>query len=273
MIVPYTADAPFMQQSSLPEGTVFIAVGAVLAFLGACVLLWRGLVAWSINRSVKKAALASIRGGSEKPSTHWGGSSTGYNVKGSLYKEVGDSMSLEPLTSTGKPVRSHYKDVDTGRGTPPPQNLFFSPTAHARTETSRAPSDVHGSRNSSYLPAGYYAAPNSHVAGGARNTVVGGHVPSYARNSGYEPSPPSSPALRPNSGAVYGRPPNDHLRAPSKDGPRVPSTLYSQPSNSSLAVGLSSQPSRDGLAGSRAPSAYLDDLFENHTAMANRDHL
>jgi hypothetical protein len=52
LVIPFTANAPFMQKSSLPEGTFFIAVGAVLAFLGAGVLLWRLLVAWSINRSV-----------------------------------------------------------------------------------------------------------------------------------------------------------------------------------------------------------------------------
>ncbi|KNG86113.1 hypothetical protein ANOM_004852 [Aspergillus nomiae NRRL 13137] len=45
--VPPLADAPYMQTSDTPEGTVFIAVGAVLGFLGLALLAWRGMVAWS----------------------------------------------------------------------------------------------------------------------------------------------------------------------------------------------------------------------------------
>ncbi|TKA72127.1 hypothetical protein B0A49_04429, partial [Cryomyces minteri] len=43
LVIPYTAGAPFMQKSVLPQGTVFICVGAILGFLGACVLAWRGI--------------------------------------------------------------------------------------------------------------------------------------------------------------------------------------------------------------------------------------
>lgn len=275
MIIPYTAAAPFMQHSNLPEGTVFIAVGAVLAFLGVCVLLWRGLVAWSINRSVKRAAMASMRGGlSEKPSTNWGGSGTGYNpAKGSMYKELGNSMSMEALTASGKPLKSHFKDQDSGRATPPPPpaNLFFSPTAQARSNAPQTFSETQASRNSSYLPAGYYAAPSSHIAGGARNTIIGGQLPPYARTSMVEPSPPASPSLRPSS-HYNGAASNDYLRASSsRDGLRH--SMYAQPSSSSLAVSVGARGSNDGLGGTRAPSAYLDDLFENHTAMASRENI
>lgn len=55
--VPPTDGAPYMQTSSTPEGAVFIAVGAVLGFLGLAVLAWRGLVAWSVNRSVRQSAM------------------------------------------------------------------------------------------------------------------------------------------------------------------------------------------------------------------------
>lgn len=274
MIVPYTAGAPFMQHSDLPQGTVFIAVGAVLAFLGAAVLLWRGLVAWSINRSVKRAALASIRSGSDKPAKSWAASG-GYNAgKGGLYKDIGGSVSMEALTPTGKKPHP-FRDHDSGRSTPPPPSgLFFSPTAHAQVRNSTAPpvfNDATGSRNSSYLPAGYYAQPSSHAAGGQRNTTIGGPLPPYARNSAYEQTPPGSPALRPHSNVIGARPSHDNLRPPqSRDGMR--NTIYSQPSNSSLTANIG-RPGSAGLAGQRAPSAYLEDLFENSTAMASKEHL
>lgn len=281
LVVPYTADAPFMQKSSLPEGTVFIAVGAVLAFLGACVLLWRVLVAWSINRSVKKAALASIRSGSEKQST-WGGSSGYHPVsgKGSLYKDLGSSLSLDALTSSGKPVKPHFRDHEVRHESTPPQGLFFSPTAQASP-------GAHVNRTSSYLPAGYYASPSAQAAGGAGATTIGGSLAPYARHSTIAPSPPESPGLPPTGNssrgsAAYRGTSRDALRAPSRDGygssrnsyldgtPRGPSPagLYARPSSSSLMVGLGGSGGRQSpandLGGSRAPSAYLEDLFENH---------
>ncbi|PIG84868.1 hypothetical protein AARAC_001276 [Aspergillus arachidicola] len=48
--VPPLADAPYMQTSDTPEGTVFIAVGAVLGFVGLALLAWRGMVACGGNR-------------------------------------------------------------------------------------------------------------------------------------------------------------------------------------------------------------------------------
>lgn len=272
--VPYTADAPFMQKSNLPEGTFFIAVGATLAFLGACVLLWRAMVAWSVNRSVKRAAMASIRG-SEKTST-WGGSS--FPPRGSMYKEIsGSNMSLDALTPAGKPVgKSHFRDHEIKREATPPAGLFFSPTAQAGSGAHN------GNRTSSYLPAGYYASPSAQAAGGAGSTTIGGSLAPYTRSSFVQPSPPPSPGLAPttrNTTPTFRASSRDGLRAPSRDGllgssrpgsyldtgrQGQSSGLYAQPSSSSLMVGVGGRPSRDSLAGSRAPSAYLEDLFENH---------
>ncbi|KAK0890533.1 hypothetical protein LTR02_014625 [Friedmanniomyces endolithicus] len=283
LVIPYTATAPFMRKATLPEGTVFIAVGACLAFFGACVLLWRGLVAWSVNRSVKRAALASIRG-SEKNST-WGGSS-GYNpAKGNGYKDTnGSSMSLEALTSAGKPVKPHFRDHEIKRESTPSAGLFFSPTAQAGRE-------VQNNRNSSYLPAGYYASSSAQAAGGAGATTIGGGLAPYARHSAVGNSPPASPGLPPTSrsSATFRATSRDGLRAQSRDGLRGQSrdgygagsarnsyfegprqghssALYAQPSSSSLMVGTGGNGYQSGehLAGSRAPSAYLEDLFENH---------
>jgi hypothetical protein len=262
MVVPYTANAPFMQHSTLPQGTVFIVVGAVLAFLGACVLFWRALVAWSINRSVKQAAIASIAG-NDKSKT-WGGSSSGYNpVKGNLYKDAGSNMSLEALNAAGKPLKP-----DSSRKQPPPDGLFFSPTAHHRMSdanlaSSRPVSQVMmGNRSSTYLPAGYYANSAAQAGGGAGATTIGGNLAPYARNSTYENSPPTTPGHNNNSR-------NSYLRASSRDGLGGTRNYYLDPSArpGHTSASYSTQPqSNDGLPGSRAPSAYLEDLFDNHGA-------
>jgi hypothetical protein len=262
MVVPYTANAPFMQHSTLPQGTVFIVVGAVLAFLGACVLFWRALVAWSINRSVKQAAIASIAG-NDKSKT-WGGSSSGYNpVKGNLYKDAGSNMSLEALNAAGKPLKP-----DSSRKQPPPDGLFFSPTAHHRMSdanlaSSRPVSQVMmGNRSSTYLPAGYYANSAAQAGGGAGATTIGGNLAPYARNSTYENSPPTTPGHNNNSR-------NSYLRASSRDGLGGSRNSYLDPSArpGHTSASYSTQPqSNDGLPGSRAPSAYLEDLFDNHGA-------
>ncbi|KAK3700133.1 hypothetical protein LTR37_016136 [Vermiconidia calcicola] len=329
--IPYTGGAPFMQKSNLPEGTFFIAAGAVLAFLGACVLLWRGMVAWSINRSVKRTAmLASMGGSSEKPgrttSSYWGGTSNGgYNRvatggRNSVYKDIGaaSSMSLDNLTSAGKPVKSPFRDSVAERpssGAQPPANLFFSPTARAASRGESA------HRNSGYMPSGYYASPSAQAAGGQTNVNIGGNLaPGYGNNRHSaisNPSPPSSPGLPPQSRgstAAYRQSvaSRDGLRAPSRDGltsnrnsylapgsrdgltsnrnsSRAPSRdgltsnrnsylapgsrdgltsnrnstnyLGANPSSSSLMVG---HQSTSDLSESRAPSAYLEDLFQNH---------
>ena len=281
MVIPYTANAPFMKKSNLPEGTFFIAVGATLAFLGACVLLWRGLVAWSINRGVKRSAMASMQH-SEKPRTtsYWGGSTNhGYNRvstagRGSFYKDLGghSNVSLDNLTSAGKVTKPHFRDSvvernNTSSSNAPPTNLFFSPTAQA-TQQRDSPY-----RNSSgYMPSGYYASPNSQAAGGNTATTIGGLNPGHniqrasaALSAHSAPSPPASPGLPLQSRGSRNTPSRDGLRAPSsRDGlgsARNSTYLYTQPSSSSLMVGGASG---SDLAGSRAPSAYLEDLFENH---------
>ena len=234
--VPPTADAPFMQKSSLPDGTVFICVGAALGFIGLLVLAWRGLVAWSLHRSVKRAA----------------------NAQSSKYSRVGDpraskpngpyfspgpgsTLSLDHLGASGK---GGVKTPSSARG-----SLFFSPTASTGMQTP-------GNRGSTYLPAGYYAAGNSAPSGGSGMTHIGGggiglsnltpqnHRYSRARSIG--PSPPRSPSLPPSRGAD------------STLGKLNTAGLTIHASNSSLNLSVPPQ--------GRAPSAYLEDLFENHPA-------
>jgi hypothetical protein len=273
--VPNTANALFMQKSDLPDGTVFICVGAILGFLGACVLLWRGLVAWSLHRSVKRAALAqnladmkamsAVPGKKRGMYTHVGGSST---------------MSLDHLAAAPTGHSRPQKPFAQAPGGAPPRatSLFFSPTAGGAAGLAQQ-----GNRSSNYLPAGYYAAGNAAPAGGSPMAHVGGHgshgghlstnslaLPGnrFSRTSGS--SPPHSPSLPSSRG--YDRAP------PSRGGyseyNRNSVATLSTPGNTRSGVYGHGQASVSNLslnvpggateAGGRAPSAYLEDLFENH---------
>ncbi|KAL8671391.1 MAG: hypothetical protein Q9168_004104 [Polycauliona sp. 1 TL-2023] len=237
--VPPTAGAPYMRKSTLPEGTVFICVGAGLAFIGLVVLAWRGLVAWSLHRSVRKAAMA--------PSAQYarlGDNMSKPSAPGTPYysQAPGSNLSLDRLTAPSKGGSKTH----TARS-----SLFFSPTAGSGMQTP-------GNRGSGYLPAGYYAAGNTATGGGAGMTHVEGKSPlagNREQNRRYSraPSPPGTPSsLRPSSrGAEVGY-------RPSTAG------LSTQASTSTL--NLSSAPQ------GRAPSAYLEDLFEDHSVAAHPPH-
>ncbi|KAI4765429.1 hypothetical protein E4T52_01800 [Aureobasidium sp. EXF-3400] len=261
MVIPFTADAPFMQKSSVPEGTIFIAVGACLAFLGACVLAWRAMVAWTINRSVKRAAMASVMASNAK---------TKYGPGGNLYAmPQGSSLSLDALTSVGKPVSSgspHKENRKSAQPKADPSSLFFSPTAGQRNS---AYMPVNQNRSSTYLPAGYYATPGAQAAGG-RDSMILGAAPSLQpttnRYSRAEYSPPSSrDGSRPRSSMN----PHSHNRTGSNALLNPSHQLYHQPSTSSLAVGYGAQQDDSSdlgsnMPGQRAPSAYFDDVLQEH---------
>ncbi|KAI5194947.1 hypothetical protein E4T39_08437 [Aureobasidium subglaciale] len=261
MVIPFTADAPFMQKSTVPEGTIFIAVGACLAFLGACILAWRAMVAYSINRSVKRAAMASVMASDAK---------TKYGPGGNLYAmPQGSSLSLDALTSAGKPLSSggaKKENRKSAQQKADPSSLFFSPTAGQRNS---AYMPVSQNRSSTYLPAGYYATPSAQAAGGRDSMVMGGAPslqPTHNRHSRAEYSPPSS---RDDSHPRSALNPQQHSRTGSNALLSPTHQLYAQPSTSSLAVGIGAQPD-DGsnvsstLPGQRAPSAYFDDVLQEH---------
>lgn len=232
--VPPTADAPFMQKSSLPEGTVFICVGAALGFIGMLVLAWRGMVAWSIHRSVKRAAIAQSKKYGNGRDPH----ATLANAKSAYYSTVaGSTLSLDHLGGGGKSRGSKHLSTQT--------NLFFSPTA--------AGGNMHSQNNqgSAYLPAGYYASGNPAPSG--MTSIGGGNSPManltnqsrHSKGLSKAPSPPRSPSLPPSRG-----PDSPYTGRLSTQG------LINHASSSSLNL---STP-----APGRAPSAFLEDLFENH---------
>ena len=285
--VPDTANAPFMQKSNLPDGTVFICVGAALGFMGAAILAWRGLVAWSLHRSVKRAALAQNLADSKSLLHGPGGHRSLYTTVGASSTMSLDRLSaapLKPFSSGGVTGGGNNGGGGGAAGTPPKHtpsasSLFFSPTAG---------SGLHGSANrpSSYLPAGYYASGSAQPASGAQMTHVGGSgaPPSllglggpasagYQRTRSMGISPPGSPGLPPSRGNPFDqRPPpsrgessigytRSSVAGTVGGGGGSGSGMYGHGVGSSSNLSL---PGASAVAGGRAPSAYLEDLFENH---------
>ena len=206
--VPPTANAPYMQQSNLPEGTVFIAVGGALGLIGLSVLAWRALVAWSINRSVRRAALRHAQL-EAKTIPH-----SRQKQRRSSHHHRGSAMSMEKLGPNHRQSNISSKVPSSQSG------LFFSPTAGAGIHTQ-------ANRGSSYLPAGYYAA--------------GSAAPGGTHSRTHTASPPSSPTLPPSRGQ------------------EVSYQRMSNWGDSNSSLNLNHPPQ------GRAPSAYLEDLFESHS--------
>lgn len=201
--VPPTENAPFMQRSTAPDGTVFIAVGAILGAFGAAVLIWRGIVACLLHRSVERAAVAQ----------HAANDKATLPAQFYKYSDHESKMSLaaNARRTTRGPIPS---------STPSQTNLFFSPTAPGgsghQTRDSRA----------SFLPSGFYAAGGSTSPQQSHGHSISlsnlrpssrGQVVSMAG-----PSPPDSPAFGPTrsphglrnvSSSSLNRPPSQ--RAPS----------------------------------------------------------
>jgi hypothetical protein len=272
--VPDTAGAAFMQKSDLPDGTVFICVGAILAFFGAAVLAWRGLVAWSLHRSVKRAAmvqnLADIKAMSAVPGKKRGM----YNVVGASSTMSLDHLNAAPIGKSSKA----FAGAPSSTAQKSQGSLFFSPTAGGAAGMRESVAN----RSSTYLPAGYYASGNAAPASGSPQMHIGGQNPNnlsalslstpgnrFSARSGM--SPPESPSLPPSRGG-YARAP------PSRDGlsnyNRNSVATLGQPGNTRTSVyGQDSHtisqlslnvPGGTNVPGGRTPSGYLDDLFEHH---------
>lgn len=236
--VPPTSNAPYMQVSNLPEGTVFIVVGAILGFLAMSVLLWRGLVAWSLHRSVKRAAAAQYN-----PDTK-----TLFRTPPAPFYKYSDRDSTISLSALGAKGAKKGGRPPTAPGAASASSLFFSPTAGAAGAGGLANP---GNRGSNYLPAGYYAAGASQPGNGQGMTHIGqGHGAAislsnlgpardgYARARSMGTTPPDSPAFRPQSSGAQGH-----------------------------AYGASSSTLNLNANGEvRAPSAYLEDLFDGENA-------
>lgn len=163
----------------------------------------------------------------------------------------GSQLSLDHLATS--PRTAPRPD---GRQMTPNSSLFFSPTAGAGA--------TGGDRRSAYLPAGYYASgardSTIMVQGPGNTSHTHLHTQSISstryggRNVGI--SPPGSPLMGPTGPAVRG---NSSHGGPYGGG--MPQMRASE-SHTSLSLPPTG----------RAPSAYLEDLFESHRQQSGPQH-
>jgi hypothetical protein len=236
--IPPTADAPFMQKSSLPQGTVFIGTGAVLGGLLALVVLWRAWVAWSIRRSMKRASrgYVSLVHQVPPPPTLLDNGVQLLKRSNPFYKQPADgsTISMKPLRSD----EQHELRAQAQAKGPDKRSLFFSPTASSGLHSTT----LGGRSGSDYLPSGYYAAGGGdrvHSRAFAMDELAGSREgsPGHPRPRSQSPAPLVPEIAR-----------DEEIRLAARH--------HSQ-------QGISNPSSR---AGSRAPSAYLEDLFDARPA-------
>jgi hypothetical protein len=274
---PPVADAPFMHRSSAPEGTVFIAVGAILGAFGLAVLAWRGIIACLLHRSVERAAAAQHTA-NDKAALFVAPSAPFYqqaphSASGSRNRTDspsglgfgrggggggGGGGPGPAMGAAGMGARRTNRGA-TPSATPSMINLFYSPTAtNVSAATPGAATAPTADRTSRYLPSGFYPAPTGsttnlnnslhpdspRVASG----VWGQHHTNSSRHT-LNPSPPDSP--RP-----YAHP---HHLSSSSLGVHSPHGGGGGGGSSSGAV--NHPPASPGV---RAPSAFLDDMLADN---------
>lgn len=169
--VPPTINAPFMDRSTMPDGTVFIAVGAILGTFGLAILVWRGIVACLLHRSVARAAAAQHI--ANEKSTHLPPAG------------VAKKSKRKPSSSDRGARRTPRGPVPSS--TPSQSNLFFSPTAAGTAA-------MGSNRDSRYLPSGFYAAGSSpSPAVNYSSLRPDSRGQQYSRNTLRDVSPEGSP--------------------------------------------------------------------------------
>lgn len=239
--IPPTHNAPFMNHSTLPDGTVFIAVGAILGAFGVAILAWRGIVACLLHRSVERAAMAQHAANNGRGNDKNAASFPAPPAQFYKYIERESSPSLAAAGLGGDSTGRRTHRGPTPSATPSQTNLFFSPTAAG--SSSGLAGNSPGHRDSArFLPSGFYASASSPVQGGGGG---GGHVHGNSI---------SMSTLRPSSRGRLGPSPPESPDV----GPRVVSRNFSTSS-----LNLNRPPS----PGTRAPSAYLDDLLDEQPGM------
>ncbi|KAI0914133.1 hypothetical protein F4823DRAFT_558440 [Ustulina deusta] len=180
--VPPTKNAPFMQQSNLPQGTVFIAVGAILGAFAVAILVWRAVVACLLHRSVKRATLAQQLANDKNS----------YPPPSAPFYKYSDHASSVSLGNTpgARPARKLRGPIPSS--TPSQSNLFFSPTAPAGAGNA-------ANRESRFLPSGFYASGAASPQPGHEHSISLTNLRPDSRGHArvVEPSPPDSPNLAP----------------------------------------------------------------------------
>jgi len=201
-----------MNHSTLPDGTVFIAVGAILGAFGVAILAWRGIVACLLHRSVERAAHAQ----------HVANDKTSFPAPpAQFYKFLERDPS--PVGGAALAAAAAGRSRKSHRGAPSAAsasqtNLFFSPTAAPGGSTGIASAN---NRDSRFLPSGFYAAASPIPGHNTGNSISMSTLrPSSRGRPGVAPSPPGSPRFDPRrntSSTSVDRPPSvgNNSRAPS----------------------------------------------------------
>ena len=161
--VPPTSNAPYRQASLLPEDFVFIVVGAFIALVASCILAWRIMLAWSINRSFKRPfpvaqetfydhrnplPMTSLTQHNNNEHTSRRGDRESTNKRGTSrgHQRAQSSHGMSDLTLP----RNFSQSASS--------SLFFSPTAEAARYSSAQQLQAQQQRglSSQHLPAGHY---------------------------------------------------------------------------------------------------------------------
>ncbi|CAN8095996.1 unnamed protein product [Discula destructiva] len=210
--VPPTSNAPYMQVSSLPDGTIFIVVGAILGAFGLAVLLWRAIIAYMLHRSVEKAARAQHAVNDKAP----------FPAPPAPFYNYTDQDSSQNVAS-GKGVRRSARGPIPS-ATPSQTNLFFSPTAAAGGGNRESlyrdnPNRESSYRESRFLAPGFYAAGQAspHSLDGPEGSSISlENLP--PSNRGHARGPSGSPGFGPQRPLMEANSSNVNLneaRAPS----------------------------------------------------------
>lgn len=245
-----------MQRSNLPQGTVFIAVGAILGAFGLTVLVWRAIIACLLHRDVERAAAAQHTANDKAasfpapPAPFY----KSYNDSGSnpnlLSNNTGLGGAAHPTAlgssaSLGKGVRRTNRGP-TPSATPSHSNLFFSPTAASGVGGTQGSSN----RDSRFLPSGFYAA-----GGGQPSPIGARHEHSISLSNLRPDSRGHARAVTPPESPQYG--PGRH--SPSRTSPGRQSPLSNlPPQHRNVSTSTLNQPNQG-----RAPSAYLEDMLDD----------
>ncbi|KAK4225487.1 hypothetical protein QBC38DRAFT_263148 [Podospora fimiseda] len=246
--IPPTRNAPFMNHSTLPDGTVFIAVGAILGAFGLAILAWRAIVVCLLHRSVERAAHAQ-HAATDKSAASFPAPPAHFYKYAERESNASLALGGAGAGAAGVGVRRTHRGP-TPSATPSQTNLFFSPTAAGSSVAIGG-----ANRDSRFLPSGFYAAasqnPGGHAHGHGNSISMSTLRPSSRGRAGHMgPSPPDSPGFGPSNGS-----------------PGM-GVGMSRGNFSSSSLNLPRPASAgQGANGGRAPSAYLDDLLDDQPGL------
>jgi len=283
VVIPQLDGNPFLQTSSLPEGTVFIVVGSCLAGLAVVLMLSRTIYIWYLHRQSRQRG-KDIKY-SEMEQRPYAGGATAASSNPFAGISGGGSISLEYLragdqssrlsTYSSRPSTARPQTNGTLRPTSSANLLsssniqFYSPSAYPGSTAAMALGTQPGSRDSGYLPAGYYlrepsTANNQDSSPKQMYIAPTQSAPSYLYS---EPSATPIPHLSRSPISNTVAPPGGNGR-PSTGGGSPPSRGgngggYSGQTSNTQARGPTSSRGRDAMGENRGsrPSQVLDELL------------